>query len=197
MDMRFPLVGRASPNDNVGPRFLILTCVLTAISFTSTVLRVYARGIKRTLGWDDYLIAIAALLTIARTGLQIESVRYGNGKHADQVTKAQYQWVVMHGWFTQILLFPTLCLIKCSICMLLLRIKHTKRTKWALGVIMAGLVITNLEPIIILLASCMPIKTYWDPSAGTCWNPKIRIYSIYFQICEFCRYLRTIFLSFR
>ncbi|PSS14843.1 hypothetical protein M430DRAFT_20165 [Amorphotheca resinae ATCC 22711] len=47
---------------------------------------------------------------------------------------------------------------------------------------MAGLVITNLEPIIVLLAECSPIKTYWEPEAGTCWSPQIRIYSIYVQV---------------
>lgn len=173
---------RSSANDDKGPGFLILTSVLTAFSLLSTFLRCLARVGRRTLGWDDYLIMGTAVLTIARSGLQIASIKYGNGKHRAQVTDAQYIWVVMQGWYTQFILFPTLCLLKCSICLLLLRIKSTPKTKLTLCAVMVGLVVTNAEPVIILLAECTPLKTYWEPSAGTCWNPKIRIYSIYFQV---------------
>ena len=182
MDAAISLAARSSASDDKGPQFLILTCVLTVLTLISTALRCFSRIVERTLGWDDYLVAVAAMLTIGRTGLQIASVKHGNGRHVEQLSDAQRQWVVMQGWYTQIILFPTLCLLKCSICLLLLRIKNTFKTRWTLIVIMGGLVLTNLEPIIILLAECSPLKTYWDPDAGVCWDAKIRIYSIYSQV---------------
>ncbi|CRG91595.1 hypothetical protein PISL3812_08645 [Talaromyces islandicus] len=171
-----------SNTDNIGPAFLVLTSVLTSFSIVTTTLRCFARAYRRSLGWDDYMIAIATVLIIARSGLQIASVSHGNGKHRSQVSDPDYSWVVMQGWYTQVILFPTLCLVKCSICSLLLRIIPKPRTKWVLWGIMVGLVLTNLEPVIVLLAECSPVKTYWDPHAGTCWNPDIRIYSIYLQV---------------
>jgi hypothetical protein len=171
--------------DDIGTTFLILTSVLTAVSVLTTILRCVARAYRRSLGWDDYTIAIATAFTIARSGLQIASVKHGNGKHRSEVSDTDYSWVVMQGWYTQVILFPTLCLLKCSICSLLLRIIPTLRTKWVLWAIMTGLVLTNLEPVIVLLAECTPVKTYWDPQAGTCWNPDIRIYSIYLQVGMF------------
>jgi hypothetical protein len=48
---------------------------------------------------------------------------------------------------------------------------------------MVGLVLTNLEPIIVLLAQCNPPSKYWRPSTpGKCWPTKVRIYSIYVQV---------------
>ncbi|KAF2633975.1 hypothetical protein BU25DRAFT_444573 [Macroventuria anomochaeta] len=48
---------------------------------------------------------------------------------------------------------------------------------------MYGLVLTNLEPIVILFTHCRPIKKLWGPStSGTCWPTRVRIYSVYVQV---------------
>ncbi|PGG98693.1 hypothetical protein AJ79_08778 [Helicocarpus griseus UAMH5409] len=176
------LDAQGNQDEDKGPLFLVLTCILAVCSLTSTCLRCAARVVRRNLGWDDYLIATTAVLTIFRTGLQIASIKHGNGKHGSQLTEEDRQWVVMHTWYTQLILFPTLCLLKCSICLLLLRVKDTYRTKLAIYIIMAVLIASSLQPFVILLAECSPPKTYWDPTAGTCWNPAIRIYSIHMQV---------------
>lgn len=116
-------------------------------------------------------------------GIQIASVQHGNGRHIWYLTDDEYIWIVMSSWYTQIILFPTICLLKISICLLLLRIKDTKNAKIVIYTIIVGLVLTNLLPEIVLLAQCTPVETYWRPKAGKCWNAKVRIYSIYLQVC--------------
>jgi len=86
-------------------------------------------------------------------------------------------------WLTQLFLFTNLALLKCSICMLILRIKNEKILCYCLYSMMVGLVLTTLLPIVVLLAECDPPKKYWKPATpGRCWPTKIRIYSIYLQV---------------
>lgn len=86
-------------------------------------------------------------------------------------------------WMTQIFLFTNIGLLKCSICLLILRIKDEKILRRCLYVMMGGLVLTNLEPVIVLLAQCNPIEKSWKSIPhGRCWPTQVRIYSIYVQV---------------
>jgi len=78
-------------------------------------------------------------------------------------------------WANEILIFVTVCLIKVSICLFILRFKRTGWLKWFLYVMMAGLIITNASCIVVLLAQCRPLNAYWNRAAGTCWD--VRIYN--------------------
>ncbi|KAI4797452.1 hypothetical protein E4T44_11664 [Aureobasidium sp. EXF-8845] len=85
-------------------------------------------------------------------------------------------------WATQVLLFPTICLMKVSICVLILRIKDTRTLRYILGAVITGLVLTNFECLLVLLAECSPLDAYWNGTSAThCWPAKVRIYSIYLQ----------------
>ena len=170
------------PNQDIGPLFLTLTCILTAFSIITTSLRVWVRRVAYQVGWDDYTIFVTTLLAIVRMALQVVQVQHGNGKHRWYITAKQYQDVNMYGWYAQVLLFLTNALLKTSIFLLILRIQNTKKMRYLIYGMLTGLWIVGLEPILILLAECDPVATYWRSSAGTCWNPKIRIYSIYFNI---------------
>jgi hypothetical protein len=150
---------------------------------------------------DDYAILVCCLLAVARTSIQILSVHHGNGRHRWYISQADYEYVNFLTWLTQILLFTNIGLLKCSICLLILRIKNDKVLRYCLYTVsinlsprpqacstnlckmMVGLVLTNLLPIIVLLAQCNPPSKYWRPSTpGKCWPTKVRIYSIYFQV---------------
>ncbi|KAK5002057.1 hypothetical protein LTR28_011881, partial [Elasticomyces elasticus] len=112
----------------------------------------------------------------------IVGVRAGNGRHRAYLSVPAYQHVNFLGWLTQLILFPTIGLLKTSICLLILRIKSTKHLKWFLSGIILGLFLTNGLCFLVLLAECSPVQAYWVPGSGHCWNPKIRIYSIYLQV---------------
>lgn len=74
-----------------------------------------------------------------------------------------------------------LALLKTSICLLVLRIKDRPRIRYFLRGVIVGLVLTNLLPWIIVLAECSPVDAYWIGDSTKCWNPSVRIYSIYLQ----------------
>jgi len=72
--------------------------------------------------------------------------------------------------------------MKISIGLLIMRIKESKKSNIFQWTLIAGLVLTNLEVLIVLFAECRPMSAYWDTDAGTCWPNKYRIYSIYIQV---------------
>lgn len=126
------------------------------------------------------------LLAVGRTIVQIVSVKAGNGRHKPYLTTADYQYVNFLSWVTQLFLFVAICILKCSICLLILRIKKTKLLRRCLIGMMGGLVATNGLPLIVLLAECDPVKKYWVPKTpGKCWDTRVRIYSIYFQVGKY------------
>jgi hypothetical protein len=143
-------------------------------------------------GQDDYAITVCCILALVRTSLQIESVRHGNGRHRWYLSTVDYEYVNFLTWMTQIFLFTNIGLLKCSICLLILRIKNEKNLRYCLYAMMAGLVVTNLEPIIVLLAQCNPIEKSWKTIPhGRCWPTKVRIYSIYVQVGTSCSSQRS------
>ncbi|KAI4747430.1 hypothetical protein E4T50_02284 [Aureobasidium sp. EXF-12298] len=167
-------MGGHSRSDNKGPTLLILTCILTSLAIITTGLRCWVRWGNRQLGFDDGAMVLTTGLAVARMCIQIVSVRYGNGKHRDFVSEHDYQTINMLTWYTQVLLFPTICLMKVSICILILRIKDTRTLRCILGIVITGLILTNFECLVVLLAECSPLKAYWDGTSAThCWPAKV------------------------
>lgn len=170
------------PDDNVNPTLLGISGTLIGLVLITSALRLWVRFRLRSLGWDDHTMAVVTVLAVTRFGVQVAQGAYGNGRHRWYLDKDDYVTNNALGWFAQILLFASICLLKCSIMLLILRIKDSKKLKITLYSIMAGLVVTNFGCIIILLAECDPVSAYWT-GVGKCWPAKIRIYYIYLTIC--------------
>ncbi|KAK4121099.1 hypothetical protein N657DRAFT_692612 [Parathielavia appendiculata] len=170
------------PDENIGLLIVAVTASLTVPIVVTTALRLYSRWALRNLGWDDYTIAVTAVLAMTRTAIQALQSRHGNGRHQVYISEEEYQYNNMLGFYTQIFLFASSCLLKVSICLLLLRIKDTKALKVLLYTVMAGLVVTNFGCIIILLAQCSPVETYWKGTGGVCWDPAVRIRAFWITI---------------
>ena len=142
---------------------------------------------------DDYIIIVCCLLAVVRTSIQIDSVKHVNGRHRWYISPADYEYVNFLTWMTQLFLFTNICLLKCSICLLILRIKNEKILRYCLFTMMGGLILTNLLPIIVLLSQCSPTKKSWAPGApGRCWPTQVRIYSIYVQVGKFPMSIRLL-----
>ncbi|KAF4445764.1 hypothetical protein F53441_10513 [Fusarium austroafricanum] len=169
------------PDENVGPVLLGVSGACLALVIITTSVRIWVRSALRSSGWDDYTIVIVTLLGIARFGVQVGQVNIGNGRHRWYISEENYMRNNMLGWVAQILLFASICLLKVSILLLLLRIKDSQRVKYSAWAIMAGLVVTNFGCIIILLSECRPVSAYWT-GVGNCWDPRVRIYYIYATI---------------
>jgi hypothetical protein len=173
----------ARENDDAGPTLLAISIFVLVLVLTTTALRITVRANRRALGGDDYTIAAASLLTIGRVTCQIISVQHGNGRHREFLSIEDYQYVNFLTWLTQLFLFPILCLLKISVCLLVLRIKSTKRLRYCLWALIVLLILTTLLPDIVLLAECDPVSAYWTSQHDKCWTPNVRIYSIYLQTC--------------
>jgi hypothetical protein len=170
------------PDRNVAPILLGVTIPLDVIAVTLTALRLWVRYAGNILGWDDYTIAISVTLANIRMAMQILQQENGNGRHRWYITPEAYKQNNKWGWYAQMFLFSGICVCKISICLLILRIKNEKTLRRILICVMTGLVILNFGYIIILVAECSPVQTYWRVTGGKCWTPKIRIYSIYVSV---------------
>lgn len=170
-----------SRDDNSGPALMVISSLLLGLIIITTSLRLYTRFSLRMLGWDDYTITVTALLAVVRVAIQAVQVQHGNGRHRPFISPEDYIVNNMLGWYAQLLLFISTALLKISICLLLLRIRNSRRLKIFLGCVIAGLVITNLTCVIILLAECTPVEAYWM-GGGVCWDTRVRIYAIYITI---------------
>ena len=173
------------PDENVGPALTIINSILISLILVTTCIRVLVRFSIRALGMDDYTIIAVAILCVVRFALQVVQVNsFGNGRHRWYISEEDYMNNNRLGWYCLVLLFITMCLLKISICLLLLRIKDERKLKIFLYTIMAGLIITNLGCVVILLAQCQPISVYWVGAGGVCWDTRVRIYAIYATIGE-------------
>lgn len=169
---------------NRGTTFIVLTVVFSFLTTITTVLRISIRLINRQLGWDDFTIAISAILVLIQlvfVGLQYHT---GLGRHSYYLGQVQAETDVKWTFFTIFFLFLILCTSKIAICLFVLRIKKTRWLKWFLYSLMVGLVVTALSCEAVLFAQCQPVRAYWDRTAGTCWNPKIYNKIIWVQVCK-------------
>ncbi|KAF2760376.1 hypothetical protein EJ05DRAFT_498333 [Pseudovirgaria hyperparasitica] len=169
------------PDHNVGPALIAWTSILNTLSLLTTALRLIVRRGNGVTGWDDWTILATVTVATVRSALNITGATYGYGRHRWYLTTGQQEKVNMYGFYGQVLLFITLCLLKWSICILLLRIKSTRTLKCIVYPLIAGLFLTNLLCVVVLLAECSPVATFWRPAAGSCWPAKVRINSIWLQ----------------
>ncbi|RMX86331.1 hypothetical protein D0869_03161 [Hortaea werneckii] len=175
------------PANSIGWRLTLVSYLLIILSAISTVLRLWARADARALGKDDWSILAGTAFAIVLSALSIVGVQHGKGQHAVYLSEAQILWVSKLSFINQIILFVALCLVKMSICFLVLRIQgNAKWLRWSLWVVMALMVVTTLEASISLLAECDPVRGYWDrglveQGKASCHTPEVRIYSIYVQ----------------
>jgi hypothetical protein len=175
----FPL----PPDDTSGPALLISSCILMLLVVVTTGIRLWVRKKNDTMGWDDYTMVMTVVLSLARLSCQAVQVDHGNGRHQWYLEPQEYIVSNMFGWYAQLLLFLAVCMLKISICLLLLRIKDERKLRYMIYGMMGGLVLTNGGVIVILLSECRPVEAYWLGN-GECWDPKVRVYSIYFTIGE-------------
>ncbi|RYP62993.1 hypothetical protein DL769_007098 [Monosporascus sp. CRB-8-3] len=171
------------PDVNIGPTLVALSSVLVFLVLFTGSLRLYVRFVQHNAGWDDYLMAVLLPIAVMRFIVQGVQLRYGNGRHRWYLPQDDYVTNNMLGWYAQHMLFLGMCILKCSIMLLLLRIKNTRKLRWLLGGAMVVLAITSLGCNIILLSECKPISAYWT-GEGVCWDVRIRIYWIYVTICK-------------
>ncbi|KAI5918551.1 CFEM domain-containing protein [Camillea tinctor] len=147
-----------------------------SIALIVVVLRVYGRLKARQFGWDDVLICMAMVFSIAETGCSYMGMRttYFGVHIYDIPPTADRSLGMKWNYLIQILYNPILALVKSSVLMFLLRIGGQQRkirySIHSLNVFNIGLMIAISVTVIF---QCSPIPYFWeqirDPTLeGTC-----------------------------
>jgi hypothetical protein len=88
-----------STRDDKGPALTTVVVLFPAIAFFLTILRLWVRHARRALGWDDYTIAAAMVLTMIQAGWTIYAVTRGKGKRSEYLSKAQIEYINMNSYY--------------------------------------------------------------------------------------------------
>ncbi|KAL6165502.1 hypothetical protein ACJQWK_08726 [Exserohilum turcicum] len=169
-----------------GPTLITVSVLFTTIAFLTTSLRLWIRKQRRAFGADDYAITVATICAIVEAALAIKAVTRGKGKPSSALSKSDQEFINMYSWYAQHILFVAMALVKISVSLLIIRIKPSTWMKWITGIVIAILVTSTLEVIIVLLAQCKPISLNWRHGPGTCWPAEVRVYSICVQAGKTC-----------
>lgn len=80
-------------------------------------------------------------------------------------------------FFSYLLVFWSMCLLKTSILLVPLRFKDGKWLRVFLYFVMGGVWITHLGAVITLIAQCTPVRAFWTKE-GICLAPEVKLYLI-------------------
>ncbi|KAL8381963.1 hypothetical protein RB595_005969 [Gaeumannomyces hyphopodioides] len=151
---------------------------LFAVAVIAVVLRLVARAVAREIFIEDYMIAVAILLTISMLVPLLMSFKDGLGTHLyDLVNANSLKRVLLSLYISENTYIISLTLIKTSILAFYLRLFKLYRG-FRIAVIIS-IVVTTLSSIIILvltILSCRPVERFWDRDIkrGSCLSiPKL------------------------
>lgn len=104
--------------------------------------------------------------------LMIKLAGYGFGRH---VFYLPIEYIVNAGLYFRIVEITYILatvMVKCSVCLFLLRIMAqgtNKRLRWFLYTLMAIMIVLSIPTIILILVQCIPLAAGWDPRVkGKC-----------------------------
>ncbi|PVI04286.1 hypothetical protein DM02DRAFT_611547 [Periconia macrospinosa] len=181
ISLREENVGVIPPPPGVTPNFinppsrqhiiLITNIILPLVSLLFATLRLYTTGIiTRSVGSDDYMIALSWLLACASSSIQCLLTRYGAGLHLWDVPFSTFnvhffKLGAIAGTFYGL----SIMFSKLSILVLLLRYLPQKPKK-AIYTTMVVVILYSLITSFVWLYACQPIEKYWDLSItrGSC-----------------------------
>ncbi|KAI1842227.1 hypothetical protein JX265_001413 [Neoarthrinium moseri] len=149
-----------------------------ALALIVVMMRMYSRTRTKQIGWDDALICMAMLLSIAETGASYMGMRKAYlGVHVyDIPPTADMSQGLFWNYVIQTLYNPILALVKSSVLLFMLRLGgHRKSVRYCIH----GLNIFNIGLMVAIFVTvifqCKPISYFWgrvaDPELqGTCVN---------------------------
>ncbi|KFY98300.1 hypothetical protein V498_01565 [Pseudogymnoascus sp. VKM F-4517 (FW-2822)] len=160
--------------ENNGPQILAVVGFLMGFGMLVVLLRVYVRVfMTKTMGWDDYIMIVAQVLSVAVMVCMVLEVGKGVGRHnLDPIYLANMSTVIKIGFFRGLFLVSGISLVKISVGLFLLRIvEGTVYKRIIIGTI-GFLIIFTLACIGTLIFQCFPVSAAWDfaqrpPPMGT------------------------------
>ncbi|KAK1780873.1 major facilitator superfamily domain-containing protein [Copromyces sp. CBS 386.78] len=148
-----------------GPAVFVVTTVTICLSTLFVAARMVSRiGIVRRVGWDDYIIVLAWLISLFLCLTIDMATRRGLGRHDVDIDYQYQPGLRMCEYVFSILYNPALMATKTSILVFFLRLaKNTQKVlrmaSWAVLVVVnvAGTILTFMN-----IFQCTPVRAAWD-----------------------------------
>ncbi|KAF2685096.1 hypothetical protein K458DRAFT_300834 [Lentithecium fluviatile CBS 122367] len=150
-------------NSTTAPMLLGLGSALLFISICLLMARMWSRLRPWRLKLDDWAVLGATLLAVVQHILLGVSVFNGLGRRSRFVPFPQRRASLRLLFISQVFWYWSITFVKLSVALLLLRIKHTKRWRIFLYLIMALSVIAVIIQTCFQFLQCRPFSVYWDP----------------------------------
>ncbi|KAI0132357.1 hypothetical protein BJ170DRAFT_245328 [Xylariales sp. AK1849] len=178
---------------NRGPQLQAVCITLLVTALITTCLRCFTRlHLIKAFGLDDWLMVFACISYILFVTCAITGIHYGTGRHAVDLSTADFQEAMKYWWFCYVWYCVTMICSKISIGVFLLRIAILKVHRLIIYGLLCLTVFTGLVFFFVTLFQCHPISYFWYKvgNEGTCIDVKIiaaltYLYSAFSVICDF------------
>ncbi|GME31946.1 putative integral membrane family protein [Neofusicoccum parvum] len=161
------------PNENEGPTILAATVTMTILaSVLSLAPRLYVRiRMMRNIGWDDYTMCLAAILSLVAMIIVILEVQHGAGRHWQYIDPEDMKIGIYLNFLTQPIYVFVSLFVKESVGFFLLRIAGKGRYRMMIISIMVGLAVYTFAGFLTIMLQCKDLRTLWDPNVRSeCWS---------------------------
>lgn len=163
---------------SISQHLIIWSGLCGILAILTTCIRILVRWSRTAFGIDDCSIIAALLAMVATYSISFRAATTGSGQHRNKLAEKEYQHILLLSWISQLLLYLSLCLLKLSIGLLILRTQESKNGRILAWCLVTGILLTSIEVIIVIIADCQPIQAHWT-GTGICWSKKVRRISIY------------------
>ncbi|KAF7596947.1 hypothetical protein BBP40_011313 [Aspergillus hancockii] len=157
----------------IGTKFLVVNCVFLPIAVISLLVRTWTRVfIVRSFRWDDYLMIISLILSCIMTGVTLDMLNWGLGKHMWDVP-AEYlsPWFMRLNVVAAIIYCAATGFTKVSVLVFYLRIFPSRNFYTAVWVIVFIAVGYSVASVLANILSCNPVNKAWYPAKeGICMS---------------------------
>ncbi|KAL3421569.1 hypothetical protein PVAG01_08015 [Phlyctema vagabunda] len=157
-----------------GLEVTVSVIVFSVLATAFVVARLIARvKMIKNAGPDEWTIVVSLVAAIVVTGLVCRQVKYGLGKHNDQLTPEDQIKMLKHLWINIVFYNASLGLTKTSILLQYLRVFVGTRIRFACWFSIGVVFCYAMWAIFSNLFACTPIAFTWDKSLhGHCIERK-------------------------
>jgi len=150
----------------------VISSVTGFLALCIVILRLWTRlHILKNMGREDYLIAIAMLLSIGLTICVGIQAKYGMGQHIWTLSPEVLENSLKAFWVSLYIYNAGLGCIKISIVLQYIRIFTTRRFRMLCYITLALVLAYSIWGVFSSIFTCTPIRLFWDKTVpGHCFN---------------------------
>ncbi|KAB5539346.1 hypothetical protein GE09DRAFT_315504 [Coniochaeta sp. 2T2.1] len=156
--------------DDRGGAIIAAAVVSFGLAAAVVAMRFYTRmRIVRVLGWEDWWILVALVLSLGVSTSNIIMACFGYGEHQATVESYHSVAIAKTSFALTVLYQLSLTFTKISILILYLRLLTWHNARYAVWVLMGIVLIYNIWGFITEMTICIPLSKLWeDTTYGSC-----------------------------